>query len=248
MADILQAGQRFNSKAYGSFVVTKYVSAGEVHIQFDETGGTSKAAAGNIRNGHVRDNLARTVFKVGYLGNGNFKSRRPNNRGCTKEYGTWSAMLFRCYGENRDEATYRNYSDCSVCQEWHNFQTFAEWCQAQPEMLFEDSSLDKDIRVKGNKVYSPDTCCFVPQYINTAVTGMKHQNSSGLAGVWSMKDSYVAEVTMFGSKTNLGSFASAEDANHIHSKVKEAYISALADIFKSKISEEVFSKLKLWRC
>lgn len=248
MAEALKVGQRFKSKSYGYFTIHEYVGAYGVYAKFEDTGYVSKTSAGNIRKGLVRDNLAKTVRGVGCFGVGPFKSRHPNNGPCTKEYGTWSSMIFRCYADSRDESVFRNYSDCSVCEEWHNFQNFAEWCQTQPEMLFEDSSIDKDIKVKGNKIYSPETCCFVPQYINTDVTGMKHQNSSGKAGVWKCKDSYISEITMFGAKSNLGNFSSLDDANHVHNRVKEAYISALADIFRVKINPNIYAKLKAWRC
>lgn len=244
----LEVGDRLLSKSYGYFTVEKLIDYREVYIRFENTGGLGKAAAGNVRNGAVRDNLAKTVYGVGFLGNGEFRSRHLNNGSCTKEYGTWSGMMFRCYGEGRDSTTLRNYGDCTVCSLWHNFQNFAEWCQTQPEMLHKDSSLDKDIRVKGNRVYSPDTCCFVPLYINTAITGVKHQNSTGKAGVWKFKDSYVSEITVFSDKACLGSFDNREDAAFLYKQVKKAYIHALADVFKSKINSEAYSKLKEWSC
>lgn len=248
MKERLKTGDRLSSLSYGTFTIEEYVNANVVVIKFDATGYVTKASAGNIRNGRVRDNTAKTVYGVGCFGDGEFRARHPNNGPCTKEYGTWNSMIFRCYGEGRDESTYRNYHDCFVCDEWLNFQNFAAWCQTQPEMLCKDSSLDKDIRVKGNKIYSPSTCCFVPQYINSAVTGIKHQNSSGRAGVWKFKDSYVSEITMFGAKSQLGSFDNLEDAYKIQKVVKEAYISGLADIFRKSLNEEVYMKLKEWTC
>jgi len=38
--------------------------------------------------------------------------------------------------------------------------------------------LDKDILIKGNKIYSPSTCCFVPQNINVLFT--KRESERGL--------------------------------------------------------------------
>lgn len=242
----IKMGDVFYSKSYGKFEVTEYMNARCVKILFYNTGGITTASAGNIRNGRVKDVLAKDVFGVGCIGSGEFKSRLPNNGSCTKEYSTWSSMLFRCYGNERDESTLRSYKDCIVCEDWHNFQNFAQWCQTQPEMLYKDSSLDKDIRVKGNRIYSPETCCFVPSYINTAVTGIKHQNSTGKAGVWKFKDSYVSEITLFGSKSNLGHFETLEAAEYIRNRLKEAYIGGLAEIFKDRISAEVYTKLKEW--
>jgi hypothetical protein len=157
-------------------------------------------------------------------------------------------MMFRCYGDNRDEGTLRNYGDCSVYEEWHNFQNFAEWCQTQKGMNFLDSQLDKDIKLKGNRTYSPDNCCFVPGHINSAITGFKHLNSSGSAGVWKFKDSYIAEVTTFSTKQHLGTFDNLDDAEYVYKRVKSTYISALADVYKDRLAEDVYLKLKGWQC
>lgn len=242
----IEVGQKLPSKNYGEFEVVKYVTANEIYVKFMRTGYVSKVCASNIRKGLVRDNLAKTVHGVGCFGDGPYKARLPNNGPCTKQYATWNGMMFRCYGDSRNEAILRNYGDCTVCEDWHNFQNFAAWCDTQPEMNFASSSIDKDIRSKGNRVYSPTTCCFVPQYINTAITGIKHQNMTGKAGVWKFKDSYISEVTLFGAKANLGVFPTAEQASYVRDKIKAAYISALADAFKNEISEEVYKILKRW--
>ena len=83
-----------------------------------------------------------------------------------KFYTVWVNMLQRCYsGKYQDrQPTYRN---CSVCPEWLSLSVFKEWFDVNYR---EGMALDKDILVKGNKIYSPDTCRFVPQYINSLLT------------------------------------------------------------------------------
>jgi hypothetical protein len=59
------------------------------------------------------------------------------------------------------------YQDVFVCEEWHNFQVFAKWFyENYYKILGEIMNLDKDIIKKGNKIYGPEYCAFVPQTIN----------------------------------------------------------------------------------
>jgi hypothetical protein len=57
-----------------------------------------------------------------------------------------------------------SYEGCTVSQEWKKFSTFKAWME---QRVWEGLELDKDILVKGNKEYGPNTCCFVPKYINS---------------------------------------------------------------------------------
>lgn len=118
----------------------------------------------NIWYSHICRNQVKNKTKLlsngGYWGNeGNIKNR--------KAYKVWGGMLQRCYGTN-SAIKYPRYVGCSVCEEWKSFQLFAKWFLEQPNNSekFPKNELEKDILVKGNKVYSPETCCFVPQEIN----------------------------------------------------------------------------------
>lgn len=90
----------------------------------------------------------------------------------TKEYNTWHHMIQRCFDKNMQERS-PTYQDATCCDEWLLFENFYEWIHSQEN--FEqwnkgDSynwALDKDILVKGNKIYSPETCCLVPKNINS---------------------------------------------------------------------------------
>ena len=81
----------------------------------------------------------------------------------TKPYNTWSSMLTRCYSENYHKLQ-PTYIGCSVCEEWHNFDVFCEWFAQNYKDGYQ---LDKDLLQQGNKMYSPKTCVFLTQRINS---------------------------------------------------------------------------------
>lgn len=84
-----------------------------------------------------------------------------HNKKQTKERRNWLAMMRRCYDPKNNRN--KSYSDCSVCDEWKAFSVFERWYS---QNYVEGWHLDKDILVKGNREYSPDKCCFVPNEIN----------------------------------------------------------------------------------
>ena len=78
-------------------------------------------------------------------------------------YTKWMSMLKRCYSEN-SLTTNPTYKGCSVCDEWLTFSNFRRWMETQD---WEGKALDKDLLVYKNKVYSPETCCFISSKLNT---------------------------------------------------------------------------------
>ena len=83
-----------------------------------------------------------------------------------KIYVTWKGMLARCYCPKTQDRqpTYRN---CSVCEEWLLFSNFREWVVSQD---WEGKALDKDILIKNNKVYSPESCVLIDRLVNSFIT------------------------------------------------------------------------------
>lgn len=77
-------------------------------------------------------------------------------------YKAWVCMLARCYSAKL-HARNPTYADCTVSKEWHTFSNFRAWMESQD---FEGKQLDKDLLVKGNKVYGPNVCVFVSQTVN----------------------------------------------------------------------------------
>ena len=83
-----------------------------------------------------------------------------------KFYSTWKGMLDRCYSE-KYRAKFPTYIGCSVCDEWLLLSNFQEWYNIHYR---DGMALDKDILIQGNKIYCPEACRFVPQYINSLLT------------------------------------------------------------------------------
>ena len=77
-------------------------------------------------------------------------------------YIAWKGMLKRCYSIKFQE-DYPTYIGCSVAEEWLTFSVFKNWMMTQD---WEDNHLDKDLLIESNKVYSPETCVFVPRMVN----------------------------------------------------------------------------------
>ena len=116
----------------------------------------------NSRQGTVKNPNTPSIFYKGYIGQGIY-SRRSH----PKEYISWHGMIQRCY-DTKFHKKYETYKDCTVDECWHNFQNFCEdiqhlegykeWKTCQVPRRY---ALDKDIKLKGNKIYSKDTCMFV---------------------------------------------------------------------------------------
>lgn len=82
-----------------------------------------------------------------------------------KSYRVWLSMIYRCYGKNIRPY----YKNCNVCNEWLCYENFEKWFNENYyEIDNEIVALDKDIFSCENKIYSPNTCIFVPQRINSA--------------------------------------------------------------------------------
>lgn len=159
---------------------------------------------------------------VGYLGVGEHKAKVAGKM--TKKYNTWHNMLRRCYSE-KYHSLKPTYKDCLVDERWYNFQTFAKWYE---ENYVEGYTLDKDILIKGNKVYSPETCCFVPIEINTLfVKGGKIRGLYPI-GVRVIGDKFQSRLSISGKHTHLGTFSTPEEAFESYKVAKEHQIKKLA--------------------
>lgn len=77
-------------------------------------------------------------------------------------YQRWCGMFQRCYSV-KYHIKFPTYLDCSVVPEWHYFMAFRAWMETQD---WEGNELDKDVLIRGNKVYSPETCVFVSKAVN----------------------------------------------------------------------------------
>ena len=77
-------------------------------------------------------------------------------------YKRWVGMINRCYG-SRESGNLNSYDECEVCDEWLRFSAFKSWMRSQN---WNGLELDKDLKSYGNKIYSPETCMFVPPKIN----------------------------------------------------------------------------------
>jgi hypothetical protein len=79
------------------------------------------------------------------------------------EYSRWISVVQRS-NDPKEKARKPHYEDVYCSEKWKYFTDFSTWLHTQP--YWRVLALDKDILIKGNKEYGPDTCCFVPQYLN----------------------------------------------------------------------------------
>lgn len=141
-------------------------------------------------------------------------------------YSKWKDMIARCYSK-RYHAKHPTYINCSVTQEWYSFMVFKSWMITQD---WKGKSLDKDILIPGNKVYSPSTCLFVSQSLNNLLNDRAAARGELPQGVTfnAQVDRYKAEIRTFGKGKSLGCFATPEEASAVYREAKRAHILRIA--------------------
>ena len=156
-------GKVFKNNQGYDFIINDYINYNKVLIKFlDKNEYSYYVTYKQCKDGTVFNPYHPTVVGVGYLGVG--KHSATLNGKVSREYKLWENMLNRVYSNHQN---YESYRDCGVCERWHCYQNF---CDDLPlienyELWLNNPNsrvaLDKDAKIKGNKVYSLDACCFL---------------------------------------------------------------------------------------
>ena len=238
---MMQEGDVFKTKSYGDLIITKYVNSKAVCVKFVVTGYETTTKASNVIAGSVKDRLLPTVYGIGITGDSQVRVDGKH----TKEYRLWNNMLKRCYSVGCQKVR-PTYIDCSVSENFRYLQYFKEWCNNQIGFNSVDEkgkpfALDKDILVKGNRVYNEDVCVFVPQEVNLLFTKRDKSRGEYPIGVSFHKSRGMLTATL--NNKYLGYFNTAEQAFQVYKTAKEAYIKEVANKWKDKIDSKVYEAL-----
>ncbi len=235
-------GKILKSKNSGDFKILKYNNARDVEIQFLKTGYEATVRLGDIRNGNLKDPYSPSVYNIGIVG-----TKYPISE-CgvlTKEYKLWCGMLQRCYSDSYQKQR-PTYEGCEVSDNFKSYEYFYEWCNKQIGFGNEGWQLDKDLLIKGNKVYSENTSVFIPREINQVLVKRTALRGEHLIGVYWHKrgKAFAAQVNKSnGGSEYLGLFNTEIEAFNAYKIAKEIYIKELANRLKSQIDDKAYNAL-----
>ena len=178
------------------------------------------------------------------VGNTDGLKCRLDGKRMTPMYTLWSNMLSRCYG-SKTQARQPTYRGCEVSENFKSFKFFTMWCQEQIGFGKEGYALDKDLLVKGNKVYSEDTCVFLPKEINNALLKRDDDRGKCLIGVdfLNKQNKFRSRLNVNGISKHLGYFKTEIEAFNAYKIAKENYLKELAEKWKDKIDTRAYNAL-----
>lgn len=218
-----------------------------VKQNFMKNGDDSEAFIVNVMNDirYKPDNWSKpeqtpTMCGVGYWGSDDVDCK-------SESYIKWHDMMNRCYNDKFHERQ-PQYKGHAVGEEWHNYCNFKIWYEKNKYGI-ESLDLDKDILFKGNTIYSSETCCLVPHFINTLFLSCKKNRGDLPLGVHRDKESgkYRAELNCFGKVIKLGTFNDSVAAFEKYKEYKEKFIKDMAERSKDKIPYKVYRAMMEWK-
>lgn len=213
--------------------IIEYNNSSDMTVEFQDKYQTRvKTIYVNFQSGSVKNPYAPSIHGVGIVGDKYpiWKNGKP-----TKEYSIWATMLKRCFYKNLKEKQ-PTYKDVTCCGEWLLFENFYEWLHSQENFWQWKSNkryaLDKDIIVKNNKVYSPETCCIVPQNVNCLF--LKREADRGDLPIGVRRNGNLFSACCHNPFTNkaekLGTYQTINDAFQSYKTYKEYLIKSVAQI------------------
>ena len=225
--------------------IVQYINANKVLVEFTATGHQTWTSWRNFKRGCIKDPLAKDIYGVACFGDGAYDSNNP-------AYRRWFDMIRRCYDPEWLKKA-PTYEEASVCDEWLNYQNFAAWYEEhQPSE--QDWHLDKDLISGKSKIYSPDTCVFLPLELNMLIS--KNEAIRGELPMGVIEDdkrpgTYISRLTNnigLTDKTYLfyKSFNSIEEAFNAYRNEKLKWVRIQADRFKSKLEPKAYEALLRW--
>ena len=103
----------------------------------------------------------------------------------------------------------------------------------------------KDVLIKGNKIYSPNTCSYIPSFINTLLLNCRSARGKYPIGVIKHRNGFMARLCKRGKLCYIGFYNTIEEAFLAHKQAKESYIKEVAQEYfnKGEIDKRVYNAL-----
>ena len=223
--------------------IVRYVNNVDIDVQFEDGTIIEHRTYNRFKTGNIKNPMTPSVYGVGFMGIGEFKSTDENGK-LTKCHKVWNDMHQRCYDPKYHEKK-PTYENCTVDEKWHDYQAFGKWFEENYyEVEGQTMALDKDILYKGNKVYSADTCVFVPQFINNLFVKSNKRRGKYPIGVDKHKGKFRAKLCKGdGKPITLGTYNTPEEAFFAYKQAKEAYIKEVAEEYKGKIDNRAYEAM-----
>lgn len=226
--------------------IIEYTDTLNIVVEFqDEHHYKMKSTYWNFVNGGIKNPYFKSIYNVACIGE---TTSRYLNGSIKKSYECWNSMIKRCY---KDRKTNHSYVDVFVCDEWLIYANFEKWYEENFYNIDgETMCLDKDILVKGNKIYSPSSCCFVPHNIN--ILFIKNTKGKSYNGVYfnengKVKRKYQARCSVRvkekGKLIHIGSFYTEQEAFEAYRSFKLSYIRDVADMYKENLPNIVYNAI-----
>lgn len=239
---IIKVGDTFKNKCGTIAVVIGYENSRKITVEFQDDFKNHKTfKAERLRSGDFKNPYDKTILGVGYIGVGKYQARLKGE--LTEAYVVWASAMCRCYN-TRYQKTKPTYKGFSLKEDWHNFQVFAEWYYSQ-NFCGLGYELDKDLIIKGNKIYGDETCCLVPREVNLLITGNQRNRGIYPQGVCIDKRNlkYRSRLSKKGKEVYLGDFNTPEEAFYAYKEAKEKYIKEVANKYKDQIDIRAYEAL-----
>lgn len=212
--------------------IIEYIRANNILVEFqDKHKARVRTSYAMFCKGKVKNPYFPSVIGVGIVGE---KYPVSVNRKAIKEYDAWRSVLVRCF-DKRFKEKYPTYQNVTCCQEWLYYPNFYDWLHSQENFdkwhKGEQWNVDKDILVKGNKIYSPETCCLVPNNINKLFSKNDLIRGNLPIGVRKSGNKFQARCNnpFLNQSEYLGTYLTTEDAFYLSYKpYKEKIIKQMA--------------------
>lgn len=239
---MIKVGDRFETNNGGQVIVVEYKNSEDILVEFcDRFKYRVRVVHSQIRKGTIKNPYAPKLFGVGYHGIGTHKSKL----GCSRDgfaslpaYSAWTNMLSRCYDKNYINPEF--YENTIVHEDWHCFQTFADWYTNELKYTGWNGRnyLDKDVLGDGS-IYSEHTCCILPAAINSAIT--KKPRGKLLQGIRISSNGLYRVVPGYVNSNNR--FNSEGAAHFAYLDVKNKEMLSIIESYKDFLNPKVYDAL-----
>ena len=235
-----------NINSFGSkMTIKEYRSAMDIDVYFPEYDWIFKHTRYDVfKKGNMKCPYEKRYFNIGYLGEGKYKI--SENGKLNKYYDIWYQMIRRCYDPKLHEKE-PTYKGCKVEDYLLNFQHMGEWINENYyEVPGEVMCLDKDILCKGNKLYSRDTCIFVPERINLLFLKRNNSRGDNPIGIIELPSGNYRVFCSngYGKQIGLGTYKTKGEAFQVYKNYKEKIIKEVIDSYEGIIPEPYYTRLK----